>query len=102
MKLPTTDHTCGIDRNPDSKFYNKLILGGNGMIPILLWRRPGCEFVAANVTGALAHDFEVQVTRRIMYKDRPYYYVKASVQHEGKAHHQRGWLPNTLLKELGQ
>jgi hypothetical protein len=101
MKLPTIDHTCGIDRNPDSKQHGQIVLGGKGMIPILLWRRPGCEFAPENITGALTHDYEVKVVRRIVYEKRPYYFVRTSVQHKGKDYPQKGWLPNTLLKELG-
>ena len=101
VKFPVEDHVCGVERNPSSDLYGRVVVGAHGTLPIVLWRRPGCELSAENVTGALAHNHKVTVTRRIMYKERPYYYVNADVRHDGKTYPQRGWLIGDLLRELG-
>lgn len=101
MTLPTTDHAHGIERNPDSPMSGKLVLGGKGQIPIMLWREPGLPIKAENFTGAVAHGQELQVLRMKEHDGAEWYYVKCVVKHEGKSYPQKGWIRRPLLKELG-
>ena len=81
--------------------YNKLVIGGAGQIPIMLWKQPGLPVKEENFTGALSHGYEVDVIRKKEYDSEPWFYVRADVKHEGGVYLQKGWVKKSLLKEIG-
>jgi hypothetical protein len=97
IELPYKDRTWGIDRYIHSKDFGELVVP-----TVLLWRVPGCKAAEDNLTGVLAHDYEVTVEKRKLHKDHDYYFITADVEHEGKVYHQKGWVSGRLLKELGK
>ena len=93
---PTTDRTWGIDRYKHSATFGELVVE-----VIYLWRTPGCKPSADNLTGVLAHDYEVTITKEKRRNGRLWCFVSADVEHEGKTYHQEGWISSTLLKDAG-
>lgn len=99
--LPCVDHTSGVERNPDSPLYGRLVLGTKGTPPILLWNSPGCKPTAENLTGALLHNHPVTVEKRRKYQGAWYYYISTAVNHEGTIHPQHGWVLPSVLRDIG-
>jgi hypothetical protein len=88
-----TDRIHGVDR------YEHSLANGELVVPVaLLWNRPGAKAKAKNLTGAVAHGYEVGVTDQKVHNKRNYYRVIANV--EGKV--QEGWISAMLLEERGE
>ncbi len=86
--MPKTDIAWGIE---DSQLVAPVIY---------LWRRPGI-FTANNLSGAVAHNTEVEVLKRKKYKGVWYVKCRCVVHHEGAEYVQRGWCVSSLLKNKG-
>lgn len=69
---------------------------------IFLWRRPGVAMKAENLTGAVAHNTEVEVLKRVEYKGSWYVKCKQMVIFEENEYLQRGWCVETMLKNKGR
>lgn len=95
--LDQTDQVWGFDRYPESQTFGTLV------IPIInLWKRPGCDPEAENLSGALPHGFDVHVLKKVMYKREPWFEVRAEVFHDGQIYPQQGWCKAQLLRSLGE
>lgn len=101
IDLPCVDHVNGIERNQDSPMYGRLVVGTKRTAPIMLWKEPGCEPIADNLTGALLHNHPVTVEKRQRHNDRWYYYVSTAIRHEGQTYHQNGWVLDSFLRDIG-
>jgi hypothetical protein len=90
--LVSTDKIHGIDRYEYSKFKGELV------VPVaLLWKSPGIKAAAKNLTGAVAHGYEVSVRKVKKHKGRNFYFVSADIGGNVQA----GWISAMLLEKLG-
>ena len=96
------DYTWGIERNPESKMFGKLVIGGKGMMPIIFWKSPGAQMDAKNVTGAAKHNQRVEIVSRTTFKGDRFVKVRMMVIDKGKKYPQAGWVARSLLKREGR
>ena len=96
------DRVWGIERNPDSPLFGKVVVGGEGQMPIILWKLPGCKAAARNVSGALRHGHRVAILAKTLRGGVTYYKVRTTVLHEKKKYPQIGWVTESLLKKAGE
>ena len=102
MTKRKSDRTWGIDRDPASGTFNELVVGGDKLMPIILWRQPGQLYDAKNVTGGLKHNQRVSIIGRATVNDAKFVKVRKMVIHKGKKYPQAGWLSASLLKREGR
>ena len=102
MSKNKTDRTWGIDRDPESSTFNELVVGGDKLMPIILWRVPGQIADPENVTGGLKHNQRVEILGRAIVNETKFVKVRKTVIHEGKKYPQTGWLSASLLKYEGK
>lgn len=101
MSKRKTDHTWGIERNPESKLCGKLVVGGKDMLPIIFWKSPGAKPDAQNVTGAALHNQRVEIISKTTFNGNRFVKVRMTVIDKGKKYPQVGWVSESLLKREG-
>lgn len=102
MSLPAIDRLCGIDRAPESPAFGRVVVGGAGQIPILMWKQIGCEPIADNLSGAMRHNDKVTVKRHKEFDGGHYFFVQGKAEFKGVTYVQHGWVSAAMLNELGE
>ena len=90
------DQVWGIDRYRHSPYHGQVVTE-----TIHLWKEPGAQAAAVNMTGALAHGAFVWILAKKKHEGHDWYKVHANVEHDGKVYPQRGWVVDRMLRKRG-